>query len=133
MMKKTICVCLSFRFYNEYLEIKKQLEAEGLEVFGPEYHPRIRNHKNPKKFFLSLPEAESEIIAKEAERSFLQKIDKADVVYILARDGYVGLSVSMEIGYAYHMGKPIFSSDVLADFVLRGLISDVMAPEELSD
>lgn len=48
---------------------------------------------------------------------------KADVVFILNKDGYAGYSTSMEIGYAVALGKPIiamvedpeYARDVLYD------------------
>ncbi|MDR0397781.1 MAG: nucleoside 2-deoxyribosyltransferase domain-containing protein [Candidatus Nomurabacteria bacterium] len=33
----------------------------------------------------------------------------ADVVFVFDKDGYVGNSVTLEIGYAAALGKPIYS------------------------
>jgi hypothetical protein len=59
------------------------------------------------------------------------KIDKADVVYVVNPNGYVGNSVSADMGYAYAKNKPIYSSNPLSDLPLTDLTMGVLSPEEL--
>lgn len=60
------------------------------------------------------------------------KIQMADVVFVYNKDGYVGNSTTLEIGYAVASGKPIYaltSDEELCRHVLfREIIS---SPEEL--
>ena len=68
------------------------------------------------------------------ERSILKcfdKIDKADIVYVVDPNGYVGNSVSVDMGYAYAKNKPIYASNPTDDSVLMDLINRVLPPKEL--
>ncbi len=63
----------------------------------------------------------------------LRKIDDSDVVYIVNPDGYVGKSVSVDIGYAYAKSKRIYAMCPIDDQPVANLIDGVMAPDELID
>jgi NTP pyrophosphatase (non-canonical NTP hydrolase) len=65
------------------------------------------------------------------ERRHLDAIEQADFVWMHAPEGYVGLSGSLEIGYASAVGTPVFSSIALQDTVLGGLVKVVDGPERL--
>ena len=61
----------------------------------------------------------------------LQKIDDSDVIYIVNPDGYVGRSVSVDIGYAYAKNKRMYAMYPISDPPVADLISGVMTPDEL--
>ena len=61
----------------------------------------------------------------------LEKIDNADVVYIVNPEGYVGKSVSIDIGYAYAKKKPIFVLHSVEDPPIMNLINAVLSPKAL--
>jgi nucleoside 2-deoxyribosyltransferase len=61
----------------------------------------------------------------------LEKIDEADVVYVVDPEGYVGKSVCVDIGYAYARNKPIFVMHLVNDPSLMDLIRGVLSFEEL--
>lgn len=63
----------------------------------------------------------------------LEKIDQADVVYIVNPEGYVGKSVSVDIGYAYAKNKLIYAMHAVNDPPIMDLIDDVVSPEALID
>ena len=63
----------------------------------------------------------------------LKRIDEADVVYIVNPRGYVGKSVSVDIGYAYAKNKSIFALHSVDDPPVTDLIDEVLSPEELID
>ena len=71
----------------------------------------------------------------ESEKAALlrafQRMDSSDIVYIVAREGYIGKTVALEIAYAFARGKEVVSSETIEDFSARALISRVMGPEEL--
>ncbi len=48
----------------------------------------------------------------------LESIRSSDFVWLVATDGYVGQSASMEIGFAAAHGIPIFSADAVSDLTL---------------
>jgi len=61
----------------------------------------------------------------------LEKIDEADVVYVVNLDGYVGKSVCVDIGYAYAKGKPIYIMCPMDDPPIMGMVKGVLSFEEL--
>jgi len=63
----------------------------------------------------------------------LQKIDDSDVIYIVNPDGYVGRSVSVDIGYAYAKNKRIYAMCPINDPPVANLISGIMTPDALTD
>jgi hypothetical protein len=61
----------------------------------------------------------------------LDKIDDADVVYVVNPGGYVGRSVCVDIGYAYARNKPIYAMHLMEDPPVTNLILGVLSFEEL--
>ena len=104
---KRLYVCGSFRFLREMEELEHTLEEENIEYQ----------------------------ISKEMDgrgiRGCLKKIDGADVVYIVDPEGYVGKSVSVDIGYAYARNKPIYVMHSVDDPPVMGLVNAVLSPKSL--
>jgi hypothetical protein len=55
----------------------------------------------------------------------LESIRSSDLIWLVASDGYVGQSASMEIGFAAAHGIPIFSADTVLDLTLREYVQRV--------
>lgn len=55
----------------------------------------------------------------------LSAIAASDFVWLLAPDGYIGLSAAMEIGFAAAHGIPVFSTEVPSDLTLRQWVTRV--------
>jgi hypothetical protein len=55
----------------------------------------------------------------------LESIRSSDFIWLVASDGYVGQSASMEIGFAAAHGIPIFSTDAVVDLTLREYVHRV--------
>jgi hypothetical protein len=74
---KRVYVCGSFRFAGKIAELEVRLKKENIEC----------------------------MVSKNMDvRGILgcfDKIDRADVIYLVNPNGYVGKSVSVDIGYAY--------------------------------
>jgi nucleoside 2-deoxyribosyltransferase len=79
---------------------------------------------------ISASEDTAETVKSDNERMF-RKIDESDIVFVIAKDGYVGYSVSMELGYAYAKRKKIISSEEIKELAVRNLVSKVMSLEDL--
>lgn len=60
----------------------------------------------------------------------LAAIAASDFVWLVAPDGYVGVSAAMEIGYAAAAEVPVFSADVPTDLTLRQWVTVVHDPGE---
>ena len=61
----------------------------------------------------------------------LEKIDRADIVYVVNPEGYVGISVGIDIGYAYAKKKPIYVLHPTREPSVIDLISGILSFAEL--
>jgi nucleoside 2-deoxyribosyltransferase len=104
---KRLYVCGSFRFTDEMNELEAKLRKANIEYQ----------------------------ISKKIDRrgiiGCLDKIDDADVVYVVNPGGYVGRSVCVDIGYAYARNKPIYAMHLIEDPPVPNLIHGVLSFEEL--
>ena len=115
---KTVCMCGSFRHYDEMLALRDALLASGASCEWPTTELR----RDPK----TMTEEE----AKAAILAHLQRMDRADLILIHNKDGYVGNSVVMEIGYGYARRKPLYALMPIEDPSLMGLVTAVKSPED---
>lgn len=63
----------------------------------------------------------------------LRKIDDSDVVYVVNPEGYVGRSVSIDIGYAFAKNKLIYAMHRVDDPPIMDSLSGVLSPKALID
>ena len=106
---KKLYVCGSFRFTREMEELEHELKGENVQF---------------------------QISKKRDSRGILgclKKINDADVVYVVNPQGYIGKSVSVDIGYAFAKNKSIYVMHAVDDPPIMGLISDVLSPKALID
>jgi nucleoside 2-deoxyribosyltransferase len=61
----------------------------------------------------------------------LEKIDCADMVYVVNPGGYIGRSVSVDIGYAYARSKPVYAMHAIDDPPVMNILAGVLSQEEL--
>ena len=104
---KRIYVCGSFKFISDIERLEELLNAENLEFVM------------------------SKSLDFRGILGCLEKIDQADVVYVVNPGGYVGKSVSVDIGYAYAKNKPIYVMRPIDDPPVMSLVKDVLSFEEL--
>jgi hypothetical protein len=76
-------------------------------------------------------------VASDKVRSFrlvqdrhIESIRASDFLWLVAPDGYVGQSASMEIGFAVASEIPIFGRDLPRDLTLRQYVRQVQSPRE---
>jgi nucleoside 2-deoxyribosyltransferase len=100
-------ICGSFKFLSEIEELEMELKREGIKY------------------------AVSKGTDRGGIRGCLEKIDGADAVYVVNPGGYVGKSVSVDIGYAYARGKPIYATHSIDDPPVTGLLAGVLSHEKL--
>ena len=115
---KTVCMCGSFRHYDEMLALRDALLASGASCEWP----TIEQRRDPK----TMTEEE----AKAAILSHLERMDRADLILIYNTDGCVGNSVVMEIGYAYARRKPLYALMPIQDPFLMGLVTAVVSSKD---
>ncbi len=107
MHLKRVYVCGSFKFLSKMEETKRLLEAESLDVLM------------------------SKNLDAHGMLGCLEKIDQADAVYVVNPDGYIGKSVSVDIGYAYARNKPIYVMQSVDNPPIMNIINGVLSLEEL--
>jgi hypothetical protein len=116
---KSVCICGSFRFYDEMVDLRNTLQARGMICEWP----RPGRHRDP--------QAMSPGEARDAITRHLARMDRADLIFVFNKDGYVGNSIMMEIGYACARRKPIYVLAPIQDQCLMGLVSAVVNIEKL--
>jgi len=77
------------------------------------------------------PQAMTADEARDAITQHLERMDRAEYIFIFNKDGYLGNSVVMEIGYAYARHKPVYVLAPIHDPFLMPLVSAVVSIEEL--
>ena len=106
---KRVYVCGSFKFIDKIEDLEKLLKAAGVEFV-------VSKSLDPRGILRCL-----------------EKIDQADVVYVVNPDGHVGKSVSVDIGYAYARNKPIYLMHATNDPPIMDLVKGILTFERLVD
>jgi len=104
---KKLYVCGSFRFKREMEELEHKLKEENIQF-------QISKEMNDYGIL-----------------GCLKKVDDADIVYVVDPRGYVGKSVSVDIGYAYAKNKSIYVMHSVDDPPIMKLVNDVLSPKAL--
>jgi hypothetical protein len=133
-MGKKICLCGSFKFFVKMKEIEKKLIGNGVACDMPRPF-EFRDQRQPcyfEKTWDSLSYEEKLNFSKKAEQTYLDKIEKADIIYVINPAGSVGSSVLFEIGYAFAKGKEVYSLEPIQDYAIMGLIKQTVSPDVLT-
>lgn len=70
---------------------------------------------------------------REIERGHLDAISRSDCVWLHAPEGYVGVSGSLEVGFATAIGVPVFGREFPKDITIREFVERVDRPSEIPD
>ncbi|MFA5954548.1 MAG: hypothetical protein WC817_03380 [Patescibacteria group bacterium] len=123
---ETVVVCASKKFKDEVAQFCMDLGNLGVAVFQPNINEPIPEDS----FFHS--KHFTRMLFKGLTLEHFDWIRKADVCFVYNKDNYVGVSVTLEIGYASALGKPIFAlSDKTGDPCRDSLIDKVVATPAL--
>jgi len=128
---KIICFCGSFKFYKEMKEAAEILKKAGYQVIVPK-PSHIRHGHKPEE--LKKGKYDQKTLQKwEGEGAFshLDNIRKSDIVYIFNKGSYLGPAVTVEIGYALALGKPIYARAAVTDITVTNFIKAVVSPHKL--
>lgn len=94
MKYKVITLCGSTRFKKDFEKVNKQLTLEGNVVISVACFGHAGD---------DIDQKQKELL----DNIHLQKIDMADEIFVINKDGYIGASTTREIKYAQSKGKII--------------------------
>ena len=113
---KSVVICGSARFASEIREFSEKLKAAGVIVYEP-YLYRASGG-----VWENIPDHDKPLVATGLTHVHFYKIRMADVVYIFNKDGYSGVSTTLEIGYATALNKPIYAFSEADEEICRKII-----------
>ncbi|MDO8551213.1 MAG: hypothetical protein Q7S03_00830 [bacterium] len=123
---KSVVLCGSKRFKSELRTFAKKLKEKGVVIFEPNLHSAGEQ-------WGSLSDDYKNYIALGLTHDHFYKIRMADVLFLYNKEGYCGVSVTLELGYAVALGKPIYAlSDKDEELARKILIREfITSPSEL--
>ncbi|MDD3711576.1 MAG: hypothetical protein PHP37_03195 [Patescibacteria group bacterium] len=124
---KSVVICGSSRFFKEIRGFAKKLKDLGVVVYEPHLYRASGG------IWENIPDFDKPFVASGLTHDHFYKIRMADVVYVLNKDGYSGVSTSMEIAYAVALNKPVYAfSDQDKEICRKILFSGIVStPEDL--
>lgn len=122
---KSVVLCGSRRFKPDQRAFGARLRELGALVFEPYLH-------SGQDEWTSLSDDYKKFVALGLTHDHVYKIRLADVVFVFNKDGYSGVSTSMEIGAALALGKPIYALHADEELCRHVLFREIITtPEEL--
>lgn len=117
----------SFRkHYDDIRETIKGFESLGVNVLSPKHSDVV----NPGEEFVLL-ESDGNACPERIEREHLAAICRADALYLCNKEGYIGPSSAMELGWALAMGKPVYTKEPCKDAALQHFVGRAATPNEV--
>jgi hypothetical protein len=125
--KLSAAVCGSFhRGLVEVQHTVAHLQDAGVKVLSPA-DPRVVDSFGD---FLYVASDRLRNIRVVQNRHFAA-VETADFVWLVAPDGYVGLSAAMEIGTAFTCGTPVYTDTAPTDLSVRQYVTIVGSVDEV--
>ena len=123
MSKKSVVICASKRFRTEVAAFCDELERMGVAVFRPNISEPVfedEQHVSPHI---------TRMLFKGLTLEHFEMIRKADVCFLYNPDGYAGISVTLELGFATALGKPLYAlsaktGDPCRDSIIDRVLAD---------
>ncbi|HZP55581.1 MAG TPA: hypothetical protein VFB03_02325 [Candidatus Saccharimonadales bacterium] len=100
---KSVVVCSSKRYLKNVAKFCADLEKLGVVVFEPNFKQPL-----PENTKFSSPVIK-DIVFKGLTLEHFDWIRKAEACFVFNKENYVGVSVSLEMGFANALGKPIYA------------------------
>jgi hypothetical protein len=124
---KSAVICGSSRFATEMREFAQKLKDLKVVVYEPHLYRALGGVWEEIKDF------DKKFVAMGLTHDHFYKIRMADVVYIFNKDGYIGISTNIEIGYAVALNKPVYVYEELDEDPCRKILfrKAIKTPEEL--
>lgn len=115
---KVITLCGSTKFKDDFLKIQTSLTLKGVIVISLGLFSKVD---------------ENLIITNELEQVLIamhkQRIDMADGIFVINKNGYIGFNTKMEIEYAKLSGKTIEYLEPIENFsIIRAKFQKAESP-----
>lgn len=120
---KSVVICGSNRFAPEMREFARQLKDRGVVVYEPNLYRASGG------VWAEIKDFDKKFVALGLTHDHFYKMRLADVVYVYNQDGYAGVSVNMEIGYAAALNKPIIVREGQDEEICRQVLFSGIAKE----
>ena len=118
----SVVICASNKFGKEALAFAEKLRRHGVVVFTPHFYTTAGGD------WKAVGEFDKKFVALGLTHDHFYKIRMADIMFVYNKGGYSGISVSMEIGYAVALNKPVYALSGEDAEICRGnLFSDICA------
>lgn len=98
---RIVCLCGSTRFYRDFTEANYAETMAGRIVLSVGFYPHAAAEMHGEGVGTTPEQKEA------LDTLHLRKIDLADEVLVLNRDGYIGQSTARELAHARRAGKPV--------------------------
>jgi len=110
-----LAVASSCKFYAETKSVVARLEEHGFEVHRPnfEFDETVSHVTYGRKVNLT--------------RSFLRGLRGCQALYVVNSNGYIGPSVTLEIGYARGLDIPVWLLEEPPDDAISAVITGVLS------
>lgn len=124
-----VCISGSFRRHiDAIISVVQEFVELGACVLSPA-DPRVVG-KSDEFLFVASDRVRSVRLVQDRH---LQCIQASDFLWLVAPDGYVGTSATLEVGYAIAHSIPILAASLPADLTLRQYVSLVDGPRSAID
>ena len=100
---KVITLCGSTRFKDEFMEINKKLTLDGNIVISV----GLFGHSSDNEVWENMDEGTLTRTKEMLDDMHKRKIDMADEIFVINKNGYIGSSTKSEIEYAIRTGKKV--------------------------
>jgi len=123
---KSVVICGSRRFKKEIRQFVSGLREVGVVVFEPMlYEPSEEDKKNSEEV--------KYLRWCGVTLNHFSKIRKAEVCFVYNKDGYIGVSTTLEMGFCAGRDMPIYALEADRADPPRGILIDqvVATPEDL--
>lgn len=120
-MRPSVVICGSYHLDLAGLKrLFRELDATGCRIISP-ISVNFTDNSEP----VVRAAYENDFNVDELERFHLRALSSADLVFLHAPGGHVGISASYELGFASALNKPVFSMQNLSDEMLATRVKTV--------
>lgn len=107
-----VTICASTRFKEDIERIMQSFKDIGIEALFPNVDSGV-----------SKDELTLDVMKRLVDEHFIA-ISQSDAIYVFNPEGYIGLSVAAEIGFAHGTRKPVYFAEKANDIGLNAMATD---------